>query len=126
LSAKGAALAAERWAGVIDTVGSQTLANAIAQTKRNGCVAACGLASGIDLPSTVFPFILRGVILAGIDSVMASMELRLEAWKRLAADLPKDKINNISRLEAMSNLPKLAEDIVAGKIRGRVVIDVNA
>ncbi|ORU92363.1 MAG: NADPH:quinone dehydrogenase [Cycloclasticus sp. symbiont of Poecilosclerida sp. N] len=125
-SKKGAPLAAERWAGVVDTVGSQTLANAIAQTKRDGCVAACGLAGGIDLPSTVFPFILRGVILAGIDSVMASMELRLEAWSRLASDLSKDNINEISRLEPMSNLPELAEQIVAGRVRGRVVIDVNA
>jgi putative YhdH/YhfP family quinone oxidoreductase len=126
LSEKGAPLAAERWAGVVDTVGSQTLANVIAQTKRDGCVASCGLAGGIDLPSSVFPFILRGVILAGIDSAMASMELRLEAWRRLAIDLPKEKINNISHVEPMSNLPELAEMIVAGKTRGRVVIDVNA
>ncbi|PHS73725.1 MAG: oxidoreductase [Cycloclasticus sp.] len=126
LAEKGAPLAAERWAGVIDTVGSTTLANVIAQTRRNGCVAMCGLAGGIDLLSTVFPFILRGVILAGIDSVMADMELRVEAWRRLAQDLPKSKINGISSLEPMSNLPALAEKIVAGQIRGRVVIDVNA
>lgn len=126
LSEKGAPLAAERWAGVVDTVGSHTLANAIAQTKRNGCVAACGLAGGIDLPSSVFPFILRGVVLAGIDSVMATMGLRQEAWRRLATDLPKEKINAISRLEPMSNLPELAELIVSGSIRGRVVVDVNA
>ncbi|PCI18563.1 MAG: oxidoreductase [Piscirickettsiaceae bacterium] len=125
LSEKGAPLAAEKWAGVIDTVGSYTLANAIAQTKRDGCVTACGLAGGIDLPATVFPFILRGVVLAGIDSVMASMALRTEAWRRLANDLPKDKINAISRVEPMSSLPELAELIVGGKIRGRVVIDVN-
>jgi len=126
LSEKGSPLAAERWAGVVDSVGSQTLANAIAQTKYNGCVAACGLAGGIDLPSTVFPFILRGIVLAGVDSVMASMELRNEAWARLSTDLPKEKINDISRLEPMSNLPALAEQIVSGKVRGRVVIDVNA
>ncbi|HIF18257.1 MAG TPA: oxidoreductase [Cycloclasticus sp.] len=126
LSGKGAPLAAERWAGVVDTVGSYTLANAIAQTKRDGCVAACGLAGGIDLPSSVFPFILRGVVLAGIDSVMAPMELRLKAWSRLASDLPKEKINAISRVEPMSNLPELAEQIVGGKVRGRVIIDVNA
>lgn len=126
LSEKGSPLAAERWAGVVDTVGSQTLANAIAQTRRDGCVTSCGLAGGIDLPSSVFPFILRGVVLAGIDSVMASMELRLTAWSRLATDLPKDKINAISRVEPMSNLPELAEQIVAGNIRGRVIIDVNA
>jgi len=126
LSEKGSPLAAERWAGVVDSVGSQTLANAIAQTKYNGCIAACGLAGGIDLPSTVFPFILRGIVLAGVDSVMASMELRKEAWARLSTDLPKEKINDISRLEPMSNLPALADEIVSGKIRGRVVIDVNA
>lgn len=126
LAEKGAPLAAERWAGAVDTVGSQTLANVISQTRRDGCVTTCGLAGGIDLPSTVFPFILRGVILAGIDSVMASMDMRNEAWRRLALDLPKDKIKATSRLEPMSNLPELAEQIVAGKICGRVVIDVNA
>jgi len=126
LSEKGSPLAAERWAGVVDSVGSQTLANAIAQTKYNGCIAACGLAGGIDLPSTVFPFILRGIVLAGVDSVMASMELRNEAWARLSTDLPKEKINDISRLEPMSDLPALAEQIVSGQVRGRVVIDVNA
>lgn len=125
LSEKDAPLAAERWAGVVDTVGSQTLANVIAQTKRDGCVTMCGLAGGIDLPSTVFPFILRGVVLAGIDSVMAKMELRIEAWRRLATDLPKDKINAVSRVEPMSHLPELSEQIIGGKIRGRVVIDVN-
>ena len=126
LAEKGLPLADERWAAAIDSVGSHTLANVIAQTKRNGCVAMCGLAGGIDLPSSVFPFILRGVILAGIDSVMASMDLRIEAWRRLALDLPKDKIMAISRVEPMSKVPELAQQIIAGKIRGRVVIDVNA
>lgn len=126
LSEKGAPLAAERWAGVVDTVGSQTLANVIAQTKYNGCVTACGLAGGIDLPSTVFPFILRGVTLAGVDSVMVSIDVRKKAWERLASDLPKDKINDISSVEAMSNLPVLADKIVQGQTRGRVIIDVNA
>lgn len=126
LSAKGEPLTAEKWAGAVDTVGSQTLANVLAQTRRGGCVTACGLASGFDLPSSVFPFILRGVILAGIDSVMADMGLRIQAWARLASDLPKEKINSISRVEPMSKVPELAEQIVAGKIRGRVVIDVNA
>jgi len=125
LSAKGEPLSVEKWAGAVDTVGSQTLANVLAQTRRGGCVTACGLASGFDLPSTVFPFILRGVILAGIDSVMANMELRIQAWARLASDLPKEKINKISRVEPMSKIPELAEQIVAGKVRGRVVIDVN-
>ncbi|ORU93199.1 MAG: NADPH:quinone dehydrogenase [Cycloclasticus sp. symbiont of Poecilosclerida sp. M] len=126
LSEKGAPLAAERWAGAVDSVGSRTLANVIAQTKRKGCIASCGLAGGIDLPSSVFPFILRGVVLAGIDSVMAPMALRVEAWNRLATDLSTEKRNKISTLEPMSKLPELAEAIVAGKIRGRVVIDVNA
>lgn len=126
LAEKGPPLAEERWAAAIDSVGSDTLANVIAQTKRNGCVAMCGLAGGIDLPSSVFPFILRGVILAGIDSVMASMALREEAWRRLDVDLPKDKIMAISRVEPMSKVPELAQQIIAGKIRGRVVIDVNA
>jgi len=125
LSEKSVPLAAERWAGAVDVVGSRTLANVIAQTKRDGCVTTCGLAGGIDLPSSVFPFILRGVILAGIDSVMASMDVRVEAWRRLALDLPKDAINSSSRVEPMSELPELAEQIVAGEIRGRVVIDVN-
>jgi putative YhdH/YhfP family quinone oxidoreductase len=126
LAAKAAPLGKERWAGVIDSVGSTTLANALAQVKRYGCVAACGLASGFDLPATVFPFILRGVVLAGVDSVMAPMELRLEAWERLAKDLPPQKINDISSTKPMSQLPQLADEIVAGKTRGRIIIDVNA
>jgi len=89
-------------------------------------VAACGLAGGFDLPATVFPFILRGVVLAGVDSVMAPMELRLEAWERLAKDLPTEKINDISSTQPMSQLTRLADDIVAGKTRGRIIIDVNA
>ncbi len=126
LSEKGAPLAAERWAGVVDSVGSQTLANAIAQTKRDGCVAACGLAGGIDLPATVFPFILRGVTLCGIDSVMAPMALRLEAWKQLARDLPKERLAEITRTEPMTSIPELADQLIAGGIRGRVIVDVNA
>ena len=126
LAAKAAPLGKERWAGVVDSVGSTTLANALAQVKRYGCVAACGLAGGFDLPATVFPFILRGVVLAGVDSVMAPMELRLEAWERLAKDLPTQKINDISSTKPMSKLPELADDIVAGKTRGRIIIDVNA
>tara|TARA_R110002074_G_scaffold402287_1_gene606273 strand:- start:94707 stop:95780 length:1074 start_codon:yes stop_codon:yes gene_type:complete len=126
LAAEGVPLAEERWAGAIDSVGSHTLANVIAQTRRNGCVTMCGLAGGIDLPTTVFPFILRGVILAGIDSVMANMDIRIKAWNRLAKDLPKNKINNISRVEPMSTVPELAEQILAGEIRGRVVVDVNS
>lgn len=126
LSGKAAPLGAERWAGVVDSVGSNTLANAISQTKRAGCVAACGLAGGIDLPSSVFPFILRGVTLAGIDSVMAPMELRLDAWKQLASDLPKSKLADITSTEPMTRIPELAEKLIAGQIKGRIIVDVNA
>lgn len=118
-------LARERWAGVVDVVGSHTLANSIAATKYNGTVAACGLAGGMDLPSTVAPFILRGITLAGVESVMCSKERRIEAWQRLAADL------DISNLEAIAQDIKLSEAIdnasllLEGKIRGRVIVDVN-
>ncbi len=126
LAAKGAAMQKERWAGGVDSVGGQTLATVLAQTAYGGAVAACGLAGGADLPGSVFPFILRGVSLLGIDSVMAPMARRELAWQRLARDLPKDKLTSITRVEPMSRLPALAEEIVLGRVRGRVVIDVNA
>ena len=125
LAAPGKPLAKERWAGVVDTVGSHTLANACASTKYGGTVAACGLAQGMDLPATVAPFILRGVTLAGIDSVMAPRALREAAWARLARDL------DVARLEAMTQEVSLQEaialgaQILAGQVRGRVVVDVN-
>jgi putative YhdH/YhfP family quinone oxidoreductase len=123
---KGAVLQKERWAGGVDSVGGVTLANVLAQTAYGGAVAACGLAGGTDLPSSVHPFILRGVSLLGIDSVMAPMPKRLKAWKRLAEVLPKAKLAAMTTIEPMSKLPELAKLILEGKIRGRVVIDVNA
>lgn len=122
---RGGALQKERWGGAIDSVGSTTLANVLAQTVHGGAVAACGLAGGMDLPATVAPHILRGVALLGIDSVMASQARRARAWATLAARLDKAHLASIARVEPMSALPRLAEDIVAGRIRGRVVIDVR-
>jgi alcohol dehydrogenase/acrylyl-CoA reductase (NADPH) len=125
LSEKGGPLQKERWTGGVDSVGSTTLTNALAQTVRGGAIAACGLAGGADLPGTVLPHILRAVTLIGVDSVMASREQRLAAWARLARDLDKGKLDKMTTVEPMSSLPQLAEDIVAGKVRGRVVIDVT-
>lgn len=126
LSAKPRPIGRENWAGAVDVVGSSTLANLIAGTRYGGCVAACGLAGGADLPSSVYPFILRGVVLAGVDSVMAPMELRREAWRRLAAELPADLLSEMTSVEPMSRIEELAASILAGRTRGRVVIDVNA
>lgn len=117
-------LAKERWAGAIDVAGSNTLANAISSTEYGGCVAACGLAQGMDLPSSVAPFILRGVTLTGIDSVMAARPLRIEAWKRLAVDLDPAKLDAVTVTRPLEDAVKLAPDVLAGKIRGRVVLEV--
>ena len=125
LQEKGAPLQKERWTGGVDAVGSTTLVNALSQTVRGCAIAACGLAGGADLPGTVLPHILRAVTLIGVDSVLATREQRLAAWARLARDLDKGKLDSMTAVEPMSNLPQLAEDIVAGKIRGRVVIDVT-
>jgi acrylyl-CoA reductase (NADPH) len=114
-----------RWAGVIDSVGGTTLANAIAQTRNNAAVAACGNAGGIEIPLTVLPFILRGVNLLGIDSSMKPLADRREAWQRLAKDLPFDKLDAMTSTVGLQELPKLANDILAGKVRGRTVVDVN-
>ena len=122
LEPKGPPLAPERWAGGIDSVGGQTLANVLASAVSFGAVAACGLVGGADLPGTVFPFILRNVSLLGISSPLAPKELRDEAWSRLAHDLPLSKLETIITVEPMSNLPALAAQIVAGQIRGRTVI----
>jgi acrylyl-CoA reductase (NADPH) len=119
-------LEAETWAAVVDSVGSEVLATAIAQTRYEGIVAACGLAGGTGLASTVMPFILRGVTLRGIDSVMASQARRQRAWNRLAELVDKSQLASIYSVEAMSEVPRLAHEIIDGKIRGRVVIDVNA
>ena len=122
---KGAPLQKERWAGAVDSVGGVTLVNAIAQTVYGGAVAACGLAGSTDLPATVLPFILRGVALLGIDSVMAPAAKRERAWARLARDLDPGKLAAMTSVEPMSKLPELADAILAGQTRGRVVIDVT-
>ena len=111
----------ERWAGGVDAVGSHTLVNVLAQTKYGGAVAACGLAQGFDLPATVMPFILRGVALLGVDSVMAAKSLREEAWSRLAADLDMAKLESLSTEISFEDLIQAGQDIVEGKIQGRVV-----
>lgn len=125
LAEKGAPLQKERWSGAVDTVGSQTLATVLSQTRYGAAVTACGLAGGADLPATVLPHILRGVALIGVDSVMAPHARRERAWARLARDLDRDALRAISRIEPMSRLPELAGQIVAGQVRGRVVVDVS-
>jgi acrylyl-CoA reductase (NADPH) len=116
-------LESARWAGAVDTVGSQTLATVLAQTRYGGAVAACGRAGGTDLPTTVAPFILRGVSLLGIDSVMCPAALRAIAWRRLERDLAVDRLDAMTTVEPLSRVPELAAEILAGRIRGRVVID---
>lgn len=126
LSEPGKPFQRPRWAGVVDTVGSNTLANALAQTKYGGTVAACGLAGGPDLPTTVLPFILRGVTLAGIDSVEAPMAARTEAWARLAVDLPMDKLSAMSETIPLAKVIDIAPEILKGQVKGRVIVDVTA
>ena len=126
LSAPGRPLAKERWAGAVDSVGSHTLANVLAQTRYGGVVTACGLAQGLDLPGSVAPFILRGITLAGIDSVMRPAPDRVEAWDRLARDLDLAKLDAMTTRATLSDLPRLGAEIMEGKVRGRVVVDVNA
>jgi len=125
LSKPGKALAKERWAGVIDSVGSHTLANACAAVRYRGAVAACGLAGGMDFPSTVAPFILRGVTLYGIDSVMAPQSLRQQAWARLARDLDTAKLDAITAEIGLDQVVPVAHQLLEGKIRGRVVVRVG-
>ncbi|HEY7946578.1 MAG TPA: MDR family oxidoreductase [Acidimicrobiales bacterium] len=122
----GKTLDRERWAGAVDVVGGETLATVLRQTRYRGTVAACGLTGGNDLPTTVLPFILRGVTLAGVDSVSCPTDVRTVAWRRLAQDLPTAILDAITTVEPLHRVPELAEDIVAGRTRGRVVIDVNA
>jgi len=126
LSAPGKPLAKERWAGAVDTVGSNTLANVCAGMRYRGAVAACGLAGGMDFPSSVAPFILRGVTLAGIDSVMAPRALRVEAWARLARDLEAARLDAMTREISLADAIPAAAEILAGRIRGRLVVNVNA
>ena len=125
LSAPGKPLAKERWAGVVDTVGSHTLANACASTKYGGVVTACGLAQGMDFPSSVAPFILRGVTLAGIDSVIAPRAVREAAWARLAQDLDTAQLERMTREVNLTEAIDLGAEILAGQVRGRVVVNVN-
>ncbi|MEI7530727.1 MAG: MDR family oxidoreductase [Betaproteobacteria bacterium] len=122
LSEQGKPFQKERWAGVVDSVGSFTLANVLAQTKYSGTVAACGLAQGTDLPSTVMPFILRGITLAGIDSVMAPLEKRQEAWMRLATDLDVEKLETMIEEIPLTQAIKKAQQLMDAKLSGRIVV----
>jgi len=115
----------QRWAGGIDAVGGTTLAAVLRQTRYGGCVAACGLAGGADLPTTVHPFILRAVTLAGVDSVQCPIEVRRQAWQRLATDLAPGILEAMTAEASLDDVPSLAEEILAGRTRGRVVIAVN-
>ncbi|MDQ6434650.1 MDR family oxidoreductase [Mesorhizobium sp. LHD-90] len=124
LSGPAKPLAKERWAGGVDAVGSHTLANVLSMTSYGGAVAACGLAQGMDLPASVAPFILRGVSLLGIDSVMAPKELRLEAWRRIADELDHRKLSTLATQTGFDGIIAAATDIVEGKIRGRVVVQM--
>lgn len=125
LETAGPGLQRERWAGGVDSVGGVMLANIVAQTARQGCIAVCGLAAGSDLPLTVFPLILRGVSLYGVNSVEVSRTRRDAAWRRLASDLDPDTLAAMTSVAPLSNIHILAEDIVAGRVRGRTVVDVN-
>jgi len=124
LAAPARLLGKERWAGAVDAVGSHTLANALSMTKYGGTVAACGQAQGLDLPASVAPFILRGVTLAGIDSVMAPRPTRIEAWARLARDLDREKLRALTTPRPLEAVLELAPEMLAGRLRGRVVLEV--
>jgi acrylyl-CoA reductase (NADPH) len=124
LSGPAKPLAKERWAGGIDSVGSTTLANLLSMTKYRGAIAACGLAAGMDLPSSVAPFILRGVCLLGIDSVMCPIELRKIAWSRLASDLDRGKLTEITHEIGLDEVVVAGAKILAGQVRGRIVVKI--
>ena len=126
LSEPGKPLGKEIWAGAIDSVGSHTLANICASTKYGGVVAACGLAQGFDLPSTVMPFILRGITLAGVDSVYCPIKNRKEAWKRLSTDLNLEHLEKMTKVLTLNDVLKASENMLNNKTHGRIVIDVNA
>ncbi|MDN5925790.1 MAG: oxidoreductase [Hyphomicrobiales bacterium] len=125
LSGPAKPLNKERWAGGIDAVGSHTLANVLSMTSYGGAVAACGLAQGMDLPASVAPFILRGVSLLGIDSVMAPKPIRIEAWRRIASDLDHAKLAALSTTVGFDGIVQAAHDIVEGRVRGRIVVDME-
>ncbi len=125
LAAPGKPLGKERWAAGVDSVGSHTLANVLAQTRYGGAVAACGLAGGMDLPTSVAPFILRGVRLIGVDSVQCPMPRRLEAWRRLASDLDRDTLARMITTAPLEKAFEVGADILAGKVRGRVVVEIG-
>jgi acrylyl-CoA reductase (NADPH) len=126
LSAPGKPLQKERWAGVVDSVGSHTLANAVAQVRYGGTVAACGLAQGMDFPASVAPFILRGVKLIGVDSVMAPIDRRIAAWSNLASEIKPDTLEKITQEISLANALAWAPKILAGEVRGRLVVDVKS
>jgi acrylyl-CoA reductase (NADPH) len=119
-------LDSERWAGAVDAVGGATLATVLTQLKYRASVAACGLAGGSDLPATVIPFLLRGINLLGIDSVMCPRQERLEAWRRLAHDLPLDRLDQMTEIVPLAAVSGLASEILKGGIRGRIVVDLKA
>jgi acrylyl-CoA reductase (NADPH) len=125
LAEPGKPLGKERWAAGVDSIGSHTLANVLAQTRYGGAVAACGLAGGMDLPASVAPFILRGVSLIGVDSVNCPMPLRLEAWARLARDLDRGKLAEMTRTVPFERTFEVGAQILAGRVRGRIVVEIT-
>ena len=124
IDAGGRPMSRERWAGAVDVAGGQLLADVIAQTQYDGVVAACGMAGGGDLPASVYPFILRGVTLRGVDSVMVPMARRLRAWERLEADLDRDLLADLSETRPMNELPALGADLLEGRLKGRIAIAI--
>lgn len=125
MAEKSRPLEKQRWAGAIDTVGDAILARILAETDYRGVVAACGLAGGFKLPTTVMPFILRNVRLQGVDSVMCPVDIRTQAWNRLLTDLPESALGDIGNVVGLSEVPQAAADIVAGRVRGRTLVDPN-
>lgn len=123
LSQPGKPLMKERWAAAVDSVGSHTLANVLAATQRDGAVAACGMAQGLDLPTSVAPFILRGITLAGVDSVMCPIPLRQQAWQRLGELLDSDLLSQLTQVIPLSEARQGAQDLLEGKVRGRLIVD---
>lgn len=126
LSGEGRPLGKACWAGAVDTVGSRTLANVLSELNYGAAAAACGLAQGMDLPATMAPFILRNVGLLGVDSVMAPKALRMQAWERLAGDLDQEKLDAMTTEIALGDLPSVAGEILAGRVRGRTVVNVDS